>query len=96
MLHPHVLTPGAPPPPRNTRVQGNALSDTDIEAVVTCLYAAGRMGAFDSDNLPLLLSSKDVTATSGLCSQYCGWHTTSSYTNGAVMRCVGRRASCVW
>jgi hypothetical protein len=53
---------------------GTALSDAAIQAVV--------FGAIDNGGLPLdangiylVLTSADVNATSGFCTQYCGWHT---------------------
>ena len=53
---------------------GSALSDSQIQAVVA--------GAITSNSLPkdtnavyFVLTSADVNATSGFCTQYCGWHT---------------------
>jgi hypothetical protein len=49
--------------------QGTALSDSQIQAVVASTNPT------DTNGVYFVLTSKDVTATSGFCTQYCGWHT---------------------
>jgi hypothetical protein len=49
--------------------QGKNLSDSAIQAIV----AAGN--PTDTNAVYFVLTSSDVTATSGFCTSYCGWHT---------------------
>jgi hypothetical protein len=58
--------------------QGTSLSDNQIETVVSSAITSGRLPK-DSNGIYFVLTSSDVTASSGFCSQYCGWH-----TNGTV------------
>jgi hypothetical protein len=48
--------------------QGTALSDAQILSVVSATNPT------DSNGLYFVLTSADVNATSGFCTQYCGWH----------------------
>jgi Phosphate-induced protein 1 conserved region len=57
--------------------QGTALSDGQIQAVVATAINAGRLPK-DANGVYFVLTSKDVTATSGFCTVYCGWHTHAS------------------
>jgi len=52
---------------------GTSLSDTAIRDIV-----AGSGLAMDTDAVYFVLTSADVTASSGFCTQYCGWHTHAS------------------
>ena len=54
--------------------QGTSLSDAAIQAVVTSALTSGRL-AYDASGIYFVLTSADVTASSGFCTQYCGWHT---------------------
>jgi len=54
--------------------QGKSLSDSQIEAVVSAAIASGKV-AKDTNGIYFVLTSADVTASSGFCTQYCGWHT---------------------
>ena len=49
--------------------RGNALSDADIQAIVAA------QNPTDTNGVYFVLTTKDVNATSGFCTQYCGWHT---------------------
>ena len=49
-----------------------SLTDADIQAIVA------RNGATDSNGLYMVLTASNVTASSGFCTQYCGWHTHGS------------------
>src|SRR5258708_25974873 len=49
--------------------RGTALSDADIESIVASTNPT------DTNAVYFVLTSSDVTATSGFCTQYCGWHT---------------------
>ncbi|OLC67758.1 MAG: hypothetical protein AUH79_03980 [Betaproteobacteria bacterium 13_1_40CM_4_64_4] len=52
---------------------GTALSDAAIQAVVASAISSGLPK--DTNAVYFVLTSADVTATSGFCTQYCGWHT---------------------
>lgn len=52
---------------------GTSLSDANIKSVVTDAIAAGLPK--DTNGVYFVLTSADVTASSGFCTQYCGWHT---------------------
>ncbi len=54
--------------------QGKALSDTAIRNVVISAITSGRL-SLDPFGVYFVLTSADVNATSGFCTQYCGWHT---------------------
>jgi hypothetical protein len=54
--------------------RGTSLSDAAIQGVVTDALVSGRL-PYDTNALYLVLTSADVTASSGFCTQYCGWHT---------------------
>jgi len=61
--------------------RGTSLSDSAIFGVVTDALNAGRLPR-SSNAIYFVLTSPDVTASSGFCTQYCGWHTHG--TNGGV------------
>ncbi len=54
--------------------QGKALSDAQIQTVVSSAITSGRLPK-DTNGVYFVLTSSDVNATSGFCTQYCGWHT---------------------
>jgi hypothetical protein len=53
--------------------QGTSLSDAQIQTVVANAITGGLPK--DPNAVYFVLTSSDVTATSGFCTQYCGWHT---------------------
>ena len=53
---------------------GKNLTDANIKTIVTNAISSGRLPK-DTNGVYFLLTSSDVTATSGFCTQYCGWHT---------------------
>src|SRR5713226_183049 len=53
---------------------GTSLSDANIQAVVNDAITSGRLPK-DTNGVYFVLTSADVTASSGFCTQYCGWHT---------------------
>ena len=59
---------------------GNALSDTQIRQVVIDSMNSGKP-PIDENGIYFVLTSADVNATSGFCTNYCGWHT---YFNATV------------
>jgi hypothetical protein len=54
--------------------QGTSLSDAAIQTVVSSAITSGRLPK-DTNAVYFVLTSSDVTASSGFCTQYCGWHT---------------------
>jgi hypothetical protein len=54
--------------------QGTALSDSAIQTVVASAISSGKLPK-DTNAVYFVLTSADVNATSGFCTQYCGWHT---------------------
>src|SRR6266446_4526230 len=54
--------------------QGTSLSDSAIQAVVSSAISSGRLPK-NTSGVYFVLTSSDVTASSGFCTQYCGWHT---------------------
>jgi hypothetical protein len=54
--------------------QGTSLSDSQIQSVVSSAITSGRVPK-DTGAVYFVLTSADVTASSGFCTQYCGWHT---------------------
>ncbi|MCU1335596.1 MAG: hypothetical protein JWO19_1177 [Bryobacterales bacterium] len=57
--------------------QGTSLSDSAIQTVVLAAISSGTLPA-DTNGIYIVLTSADVTASSGFCSKYCGWHTYTS------------------
>ncbi|MDB6163894.1 MAG: hypothetical protein JWL98_1326 [Xanthomonadaceae bacterium] len=53
--------------------QGTALSDAQVQSVVSSAIAGGLPK--DTNAVYFVLTSADVNATSGFCTNYCGWHT---------------------
>jgi hypothetical protein len=51
-----------------------ALSDSDIQNIVKNQIGPGKLPA-DPNGVYFVLTARDVTATSGFCTRYCGWHT---------------------
>lgn len=54
--------------------QGSKLSDTKIATIVKSSINSGKLPA-DANGVYFVLTSSDVTVTSGFCTRYCGWHT---------------------
>jgi hypothetical protein len=54
--------------------QGTSLSDAQIQTVVSSAITGGKLPK-DTNGIYFVLTSSDVTASSGFCTQYCGWHT---------------------
>jgi len=56
---------------------GTSLSDSAIQAVASSAITSGALPN-DPNGIYFVLTSADVNASSGFCSQYCGWHTHAS------------------
>jgi hypothetical protein len=75
--------------------QGASLSDAAIQTVVSNAITGGHLPN-DANGLYFVLTSSDVTASSGFCTQYCGWHSWGTI-NGSNHRFafVGNAARCL-
>lgn len=58
----------------DTGSQGSALSDAAVQTIVSNALSSGALPA-DPNGVYFVLTSKEVTETSGFCTQYCAWHT---------------------
>ena len=58
---------------RVTNYLGNNLSDANIQTIVADAIAGGLPKSTSA--VYFVLTSSDVNASSGFCTQYCGWHT---------------------
>jgi hypothetical protein len=75
--------------------QGSSLSDRKVSAIVSKAISSGKLPN-DGNGIYFVLTSSDLSESSGFCSRYCGWHTvgTLSGTNikysfvGNVNRCL--------
>jgi hypothetical protein len=65
---------------------GTALADADFGAIISDQINAFRLPQ-DPTGIYVVLTSADVTATSGFCSSYCGQHNTA-IVNGAALRWI--------
>jgi hypothetical protein len=60
------------------------LRDSQILSTISNTIASGALGQFNPNGVYFLVTSSDVTATSGFCTQYCGWHTSSLQSYGRL------------
>lgn len=76
--------------------KGTKLSDTAIQSVVSAAITSGRL-PYNPDGVYFLLTSSDVSATSGFCTRYCGWHTYGTISGKGRFRYsfVGNAARCI-
>lgn len=58
----------------DTAAYGNALSDANVQAIVAWTINNGGL-PYDPDGVYFVLTSPEITETSGFCTKYCGWHT---------------------
>ncbi|MGE5115539.1 MAG: hypothetical protein ACM3N6_03500, partial [Betaproteobacteria bacterium] len=63
--------------------QGTALSDQQIQNVVANAIGGGALPK-DDNAVYFVLTSADVNATSGFCTQYCGWHTSATIGGSSI------------
>lgn len=57
--------------------QGTRLSDSRVQTVVSSALSSGKL-PYDTNALYFVLTSSNVSESSGFCSRYCGWHTNGS------------------
>src|SRR5438874_2074416 len=60
-----------------------SLSDTDIQNIVD-RNVGGIKLPYNPNGVYFVITSSNVTASSGFCTQYCGWHTSGNVTAGHV------------
>jgi hypothetical protein len=60
----------------NNYSRGKQLSDGDIQSIVSSAISSRALPK-DADGLYFVLTASDVAETSGFCTKYCGWHTSS-------------------
>jgi len=69
----------------DTGSQGTRLSDSGVFTVVKNAINTGKL-PYDSAGVYFVVSSSNVSETSGFCTRYCGWHTSGLNTSGARIR----------
>ena len=62
---------------------GTALSDSNIQQIVSEAINSNSLPK-DTKGVYFVLTSADVNATSGFCTQYCGWHTHGTITGSDI------------
>jgi len=73
---------------------GTSLSDSTIKTIVSNAITGGHL-PLNSNGVYLVLTSSDVSESSGFCSSYCGWHTHATISNTDVKYgMVGNPARC--
>jgi hypothetical protein len=74
---------------------GTSLSDSAVQAVVSSAITSGRLPK-DTNAVYFVLTSQDVTESSGFCTQYCGWHTHGTISGSDIKYSfVGNAARCI-
>ncbi len=74
---------------------GTSLSDSAVQAVVSSAISSGRLPK-DTNAIYFVLTSADVTESSGFCTQYCGWHTHGTISGSDIKYSfVGNAARCI-
>jgi hypothetical protein len=74
--------------------RGTSLSDAAIQGVVSDAITSGRLPK-NTSGIYFVLTSQDVTASSGFCTQYCGWHTYGTIGGSNIKYSfVGNSARC--
>jgi hypothetical protein len=63
--------------------QGKRLSDAKIKTIVTSAISSARLPK-DANALYFVLTSSDVSESSGFCTQYCGWHTHATISGSDI------------
>jgi hypothetical protein len=79
----------------DTGSQGTRLSDAKVKAVVSSAITSGRLPK-NTSGVYFVLTSSNVSETSGFCSQYCGWHTAATISSSNIKYSfVGNAARCL-
>jgi hypothetical protein len=74
---------------------GTSLSDAQIGQVVFNAINSGAL-PYNTNAVYFVLTSSDVTASSGFCTQYCGWHTAGTLRSSGDIKYafIGNAARC--
>jgi hypothetical protein len=79
----------------DTGSQGTRLTDSRVLSVVNSAITQGKL-PYNPDGVYFVLTSSNVSESSGFCTQYCGWHTAATPTAGHVRYSfVGNAARCI-
>jgi len=79
----------------DTGSQGTRLSDKKVKTVVTSAISGGHLPS-DTNALYFVLSSSNVSETSGFCTRYCGWHTHGTISSSDIKYSfVGNASRCL-
>ena len=62
---------------------GTSLSDAQIQQVVSDAIGSNALPK-DTNGVYFVLTSSDVTASSGFCTQYCGWHSKANIGGSTI------------
>jgi len=62
--------------------QGSTLNDAAVQTIVENAISNGSV-PWDNNGVYFVLTSKEVTETSGFCTKYCAWHTHAPMTVGS-------------
>lgn len=65
----------------DTGSQGTRLTDARVGSIVVSALNAGKF-PLDPNGVYFVLSSSNVSESSGFCTQYCGWHTAGNISSG--------------
>ncbi|MBN9658989.1 MAG: hypothetical protein J0H49_12470 [Acidobacteria bacterium] len=79
----------------DTGSQGTRLSDSKVKTVVSSAISSGRLPK-DANAVYFVLTSSNVSESSGFCSRYCGWHTYSTISSSNIKYSfVGNASRCL-
>jgi len=67
----------------DTSKYGTSLTDGEIQSIVADAITS-KVLPKDTNGVYFVLTSADVTASSGFCTQYCGWHTNGNILNADI------------
>ncbi|MGZ3457009.1 MAG: hypothetical protein ACXU86_00730 [Archangium sp.] len=74
---------------------GTSLSDAQIQQVVADAINSAALPK-DTNGLYIVYTSADVNASSGFCTQYCGWHTHGTIAGSDIKYAfIGNAARCI-
>ena len=62
---------------------GSSLGDATIQTIVNNAITSGGL-PYDANGVYFVLTSSDVTESSGFCTNYCGWHTSGTPSAGHI------------
>jgi hypothetical protein len=75
--------------------KANKLADRDITSIVQTAIQSGALPK-DANGVYFVLTSSDVSESSGFCTRYCGWHTRGSILGADIKYSfVGNAARCL-